>query len=92
MGRTALASQDITSDMGTGRGAMSVITLEGTVKRGQIKLKSDIRLPDNTKVYVVIPGVEVEQVARIFSPRLRYQEQAADFQMEVIEDRSHANV
>lgn len=71
---------------------MSVITLEGIVKRGQIRLKNEMRLPDNTKVYVVIPGIEVEQVARIFSPRLRYHEQAADFQMEVIEERAHASV
>jgi len=71
---------------------MTVITVEGTVKRGQIRLKSDMHLPDNTKVYVVIPGIEVEQVARIFSPRLRRQEQAADFQMEVIEDCHHAGV
>jgi hypothetical protein len=78
--------------MGIGRGAMSVITVEGTVKRGQIRLKSDIRLPDNTKVYVVIPGIEVEQVARIVSPRLRCDEQAADFRMEVIEERSHASI
>jgi hypothetical protein len=62
---------------------MAVVTLEGIVDDGQIRLKTDIRLPDNTKVYVVVPGMAVEADTRIFSPRLAYPEQAADFKMEV---------
>jgi len=71
---------------------MSVITLEGIVEDGKIRLKTKVRLPDNTRVYVVIPGIEVEQVARIFSPRLAHPEQAVDFKMEVIEEDSHASI
>jgi len=71
---------------------MSVITLEGIVEHGKIRLKTKVRLPDNTKVYVVVPGVEVEQIARIFSPRLAHPEQAVDFKMEVIEEDSHASI
>jgi len=71
---------------------VSVITLEGIVEHNQIRLTGNVRLPDNTKVYVIVPGVQVEQVAHIYSPRLAYPEQAADFTMEVIEEPSDASV
>jgi hypothetical protein len=71
---------------------MSVITLEGIVEHGQKRLVSDVQLPDNTKVYVVVPGLHVEQVAHIFTPRLAHPEQAADFMLEVVEEPSDASV
>jgi hypothetical protein len=37
---------------------MSVTTYQGTVEDGQVKLAGDVRLPENTKVYVVVPDVE----------------------------------
>lgn len=37
---------------------MSVTTFQGTVERGQIKLAADVRLPENAKVYVVVPDFE----------------------------------
>jgi hypothetical protein len=59
---------------------------EGVVERGQIKLSSDVLLPDGTKVYIVVPGVEVEEKGvRVHSPRLTRPEQASDFEMEVVE-------
>ena len=71
---------------------MSVITLEGIVEHGQIRLKADIQLPDNIKVFVVIPDVEIQQRARILTPHLVHPEQAADFKLEIIEESSDANV
>ena len=71
---------------------MSVVTLEGVVEHNQIRLTGNVRLPDNTKVYVIVPGVQVERVAHMFSPRLAHPEQAADFKMEVIEEPSDAGV
>jgi hypothetical protein len=71
---------------------MGVVTLEGIVEDGQIRLPNNVRLPDNTKVYVVIPGLEVEQVARVFSPRLARPEDAADFTLEVVETDSNAGL
>lgn len=71
---------------------MSVITLEGIVEQGQIRLVSDVQLPDNTKVYVVVPGLRVEQIAHVFSPRLAHPEQATDFVLEVVEEASDAGV
>jgi hypothetical protein len=60
--------------------------LEGVVEGGQIKLNSDVRLPDGTKVYLVIPDVELnDKVVQLHSPRLARPEQVTDFEMEVVE-------
>ena len=64
---------------------MGIVTLEGIVEHGQIQLAANIRLPDKTRVYVVVPNVEVEQVARLVSPRLARPEDLADFVLEVVE-------
>lgn len=34
---------------------MSIATYKGTVKNGQIKLLIDVKLPEKTEVYVVVP-------------------------------------
>ncbi len=65
---------------------MSIITLEGVIDNGQVRLRDNVRLPDNTRVYVVVPDIQVEEVAHIYSPRLAHPEQAADFKMEVVEE------
>jgi hypothetical protein len=62
---------------------MGIVTFEGVVEQGQIKLKSNVRLPENARVFVVVPDVQVEQVAHVFTPRLARREDAADFEMEV---------
>ena len=71
---------------------MGIATFEGVVENGQIRLPAAVRLPENTRVYVVIPDVEVQPVAYIGSPRLVYPEQAVDFQKEVIEEPSDADL
>lgn len=71
---------------------MSVVTLEAIVEDGQIRLPSNVRLPDRTKVYVVVPGLEVERVVRIASPRLARPDQAVDFVLEVVEAEPNAGV
>ena len=71
---------------------MSIVTLEGIVEQGQIRLVSDVQLPDNTRVYVVVPGLHVEQVVHVFTPRLVHPEQAADFVLEVVEEPSDASL
>jgi hypothetical protein len=71
---------------------MRIITIEGVVEHGQIRLKSDIQLPDNTKVYVVVPGMQVQQIASVVSPRLAHPEQAADFELEIVEEPADASV
>ncbi len=71
---------------------MSARTFEGVVENGQIKLNSPVNLPDRTKVYVVVPDVEVEQTARLYSPRLAHPEQASDFVMEIVETSPDAGL
>ena len=71
---------------------MSIVTIEGVVEHGQIRLKSDVHLPDNTKVYVVVPGMQVQQVAYMISPRLAHPEQVNDFKLEIVEEPADASV
>lgn len=68
---------------------MSVKAFEAIVEQGQIKLPTNIRLPENTKVYIVVPEENVIEVRYISSPRLANPEQASDFKMEVIEHKSN---
>jgi hypothetical protein len=63
---------------------MSVVTLEGIVENGQIRLITNVQLPENTKVYVVIPDIQVAQVGHIYTPRLKYPQQMKDFELEVL--------
>ena len=71
---------------------MSIVTIEGVVEQGQIRLKNDVHLPDNTKVYVIVPGMQVQQVANVVSPRLAHPEQAIDFKLEVVEESPDASI
>ena len=71
---------------------MKVTTVEGTVENGQVRLPANVRLPENAKVYVVVPGVEENATFYIGSPRLAHPEQAADFEKEVIEESSDASL
>ena len=63
---------------------MNVATFEGIVENGQISLPDNIRVPERTKVYVVIPGEDQPSATRLMSPRLVHPEQAKDFEITVI--------
>ena len=71
---------------------MSVMTLEGIVEQGQIRLSPNVRLKDHTKVIVVVPDYGAEETRRIVSPRLVRADQLVDFEMEIIEGTADANV
>lgn len=71
---------------------MQVTTYEGIVENGQIRLKTNVNLPNKTKVYIIIPELETQKRVRIFSPRLIRSEQAIDFKKEVIEDALNGDV
>jgi hypothetical protein len=72
---------------------MGIATFEGVVvEHGQIQLKGAIRLPEKTKVYVIVPDIQINQTARVFSPRLVHPEQIVDFELEVIEESPDASV
>jgi hypothetical protein len=69
---------------------MEVAAYEGVVDHGVIRLTGDVLLPDQTRVFIVVPvplaGRDVRTLVHIASPRLAHPEQAADFVKEVIED------
>ncbi len=69
---------------------MSVITYEGVIENGQIRLPEHIHLPEQARVFVVIADTTTMQRVRVSSPRLVHPEQAADFEMEVREESTDA--
>ena len=64
---------------------MSIPTFEGIVENGTIRLRGDVKLPENTRVFVVIADFESGPRAHVRSSRLVHPEQASDFAKEVIE-------
>jgi len=64
---------------------MGMLTIEGIVENGQIRLRDPLTLPEQTRVLVVVPSVEVASPGRIYSPRLADPSQARDFVKEVRE-------
>ncbi|MFN0121873.1 MAG: hypothetical protein ACKV2V_15370 [Blastocatellia bacterium] len=72
---------------------MQVITYEAVVEDGQIKLPDSVRLPEKTRVYVIVPGLAAP-ASRYFvgSPRLVRPEQAMDFAKEVIRETKDADI
>lgn len=71
---------------------MSVATFEGVIEHGQIKLAGNVQLPENTRVYILVPGIQIEEIAHLRSPRLAKPEQAADFVLGITEEPEHAGV
>jgi hypothetical protein len=63
---------------------MNVATFEGIVENGQVKLPENVHVPERTKVYVVIPGVDQPTGMKVMSPRLVHPEQAEDFKKTII--------
>jgi hypothetical protein len=64
---------------------MSITTYEGVVEKGKIRLKSGVKLPENVKVYVIVPDIQTQdkKTARVLTPRLAQRKQASDFKMKV---------
>ena len=69
---------------------MAISTFEGVVKDGQIRLRDNVQLPEDTEVYVIIPDSVPK--ARVPSPRLVRPEQAADFVKQVVKATDDAGV
>lgn len=45
---------------------MPVTTYQGTVENGKVKLAGNIHLPENAKVYVIVPDVESNASSKKF--------------------------
>jgi len=67
-------------------------TYEGVVENGHVTLPPNADIPEKTRVYVLVPDVETQRTPRIASPRLVHPEQAKEFEMQVIEDTTDADV
>ena len=59
---------------------MQVKTFQGEIKNGQVFLTSDVRLPDKTKVYVVVPEFEQNVNIRKFDLAEMVSRMPADYQ------------
>ena len=42
---------------------MALLTVEGVFENGRIRLRDHVALPEQTKVYVVVPDVEATPIA-----------------------------
>ena len=71
---------------------MQVRAFEGVIENGQIRLKTDVNLPERARVYVIIPDFETPKVVHVYSPRLVHPEQAVDFKKEIVEELPNAGV
>ena len=73
---------------------MTIATYEGIVKEGRIQFVSEVKLPENAKVYVVVINLEIDKkkVAQVLTPKLVYRKGAARFKMQVSEVKAHAEV
>ena len=60
---------------------MSVTTYQGTVENGQVRLAGNIRLPENAKVYVVVPDVESNASAKKFDLAEMVSQMPPDYQV-----------
>ena len=60
---------------------MSVTTYQGTVENGQVRLAGNIRLPENAKVYVVVPDVESNESGKKFDLAEMVSRMPADYQV-----------
>ena len=61
-------------------------TYEAVYENGAIQLPENVRLPEHTRGYIVVPELEAGRAYRVRSPRLVHREQAADFVVEVVEE------
>jgi hypothetical protein len=61
---------------------MKGTTYEATGQDGRVVLPEDAqKIPDNTRVYVVVPEADDAHRVRMMTPRLVHRGEAADFMM-----------
>jgi len=71
---------------------MTITTYEGIVEKGKILLRTGVRLPERTKVLVVVPDLGARKSAQVNTPRLVHPEQASDFKLAISENDSNDTV
>ena len=73
---------------------MTVITYEGVVEKGKIRLQAGVKLPENARVYVVVADLQLDdkKAIRMLTPRLANRKQAADFKMTMTKVKPNAKI
>lgn len=71
---------------------MLVNAIEGVVENGRIRLREDVSLAENTRVFVIVADLPVGPDAQIRTPRLARPEQAGDFRKQVLEGSGDAEL
>jgi hypothetical protein len=64
---------------------MPLTAIEGVVENGMIRLREDVSLPENTRVYVIIADSRPIASPHVRSPRLAHPDQAGDFRKQIVE-------
>lgn len=67
---------------------------EGIVEDGKIRLKGEVKLLENAKVYVIMPDLKTDKkkVIQLLLPRLVHREDAARFKMQVTVEKPNARI
>lgn len=60
---------------------MSVTTYQGTVEDGRVRLAGDVRLPENARVYVIVPDAESGARSKKFDLAEMVSRMPADYQV-----------
>jgi hypothetical protein len=64
---------------------MPLTAIEGVVENGMIRLREDVALPENTRVYVIVADPQSARPFSIQSPRLAHPKDAGDFRKQIVE-------
>ncbi len=64
---------------------MQVTAIEGVVENGRIRLREDVSLAENTRVYVVVADMFPDPSVHVRTPHLANPGQAGDFRKKVVE-------
>jgi len=71
-----------------------VNAIEGVVENGRIRLREEVSLAENTRVYVIVADQQMSQSlpGHVRTPRLAHAGQAGDFRKQVVEIRADAKL
>ena len=69
-----------------------LVTYEGFIENGRVRLSLNVGIPEKTRVYVLVPDAENLSGPRVASPHLVRPEQLKDFEKQIIDDETDANV
>jgi hypothetical protein len=60
---------------------MSVTTYQGIVENGQVRIAGNVRLPENAKVYIILPDVEANASGKKFDLAEMISRMPSDYQV-----------